>query len=179
MKSVESLQPDDSEVPISAESLREFHAARLLLLLRFAGENQRQVDSLTKLAKLDFFVRYPQFLKTITKAPNTPLLAVESPMIRFHYGPWDKRYYDLLAYLKSRGLVNVERKGRGLSITLTQEGTDVTARLSRRSSFADLIAVMKEVKRQFGHWSGTRLKNFIYDKFQDEVAQLRRGEKIK
>ncbi len=86
MKSVDSLQPADAALPVSADSLREFHAARLLLLLRYAGQDKGRIESLTKMAKLDFFVRYPKFLRAVTS--NSAALAVsgtESPMIRFHY----------------------------------------------------------------------------------------------
>ncbi len=28
-------------------------------------------------------------------------------MIRHHYGPWDKRYYHILAYLESKQLIQI------------------------------------------------------------------------
>jgi hypothetical protein len=180
MKPVDPLQPADAALPVSADSLQEFHAARLLLLLRYAGQGKGRIESLTKMAKLDFFVRYPKFLHVATKRTGAlPVSSTESPMIRFHYGPWDKRYYDVLAYLKARGLISVDKNGRSISIALTDEGEDAASKLSFRSAYSDLISLIKEVKDTFGDWSGSRLKNFIYETFDEEVSQLRRGQKIR
>jgi len=42
-----------------------YHASRLLLVLRFAGRpvSAPRIEGRTKFVKLDFFVRYPQFLE--------------------------------------------------------------------------------------------------------------------
>jgi hypothetical protein len=55
-----------------------------------------------KMAKLDFFSRYPDFFE-VARAAIAPSQStaeqqetddtVESAMVRHHYGPWDKRYY--------------------------------------------------------------------------------------
>jgi hypothetical protein len=47
-------------LPLSADNIVEFHAARILLLISLCGTSNR-IDGLTKMAKLDFFVRYPNF----------------------------------------------------------------------------------------------------------------------
>ena len=47
-------------LPLSADDIIEFHLARLLLLLKFCGTAGR-IEGLTKMAKLDFFARYPDF----------------------------------------------------------------------------------------------------------------------
>jgi hypothetical protein len=50
--------------PLDVDDVPEFHAARLLLLLRFYGRSPGgEIAGRTKLAKLDFFVRYPRFLE--------------------------------------------------------------------------------------------------------------------
>jgi hypothetical protein len=109
MKSVKSLGNSPAGLPISADDLLEFHAGRLLLLFKFCGTAGR-IDGLTKMAKLDFFVRYPQFFEKACKVlgsqtePSTR--TVESSMIRFHYGPWDDRYYHVLGYLEAKGLLS-------------------------------------------------------------------------
>ena len=67
-----------------------------------------RIDGLTKMAKLDFFTRYPDFFEVARAAVETHAEsgsvgtadAVESSMVRHHYGPWDKRYYQVLAHLE-------------------------------------------------------------------------------
>ena len=43
------------------------------------------------MAKLDFFVRYPQFFNQLCERLGvtavSPISSVESSMVRFHYGP--------------------------------------------------------------------------------------------
>ena len=103
MISLNRLGAQPVSLPLSADDIVEFHIARLLLLLRECGIAGR-IDGLTKMAKLDFFVRYPDFFEAArvasgsVNATNTPNQAesddaVESAMVRHHYGPWDKRYY--------------------------------------------------------------------------------------
>ncbi len=55
-----SLHCYPAGLPLTADQITEFHAARLMLLLHLCGVKNR-IEGLTKLAKLDFFVRYPAF----------------------------------------------------------------------------------------------------------------------
>lgn len=87
MKSVQSLDNYSLSLPILADDILEFHAARLLLLLSLCGTNG-SIRGLTKMAKLDFFVRYPKFFDAASKAlgysvTNLPSLSVESNMVRY------------------------------------------------------------------------------------------------
>ena len=61
MKRLRELSDAPASRPITAEEVMEFHAARLVLLFKHCGVKGRRIDSLTKMAKLDFFVRYPDF----------------------------------------------------------------------------------------------------------------------
>src|SRR5215217_7764669 len=85
-----------SQVPEADDSL-EFHAARILLLIYYAGDRKtREIQGRTKLAKMDFLVRYPTYLAEAAriKGVNTdirPGIRPESRMIRYKYGPWDER----------------------------------------------------------------------------------------
>jgi hypothetical protein len=69
MKSIQHIGEEPVSLPLPADSIVEFHAARLLLLINFCGTAGR-IDGLTKLAKLDFFVRYPDFF-AVAKAKET------------------------------------------------------------------------------------------------------------
>jgi hypothetical protein len=85
-----------------------YHAARLLILIRFCGKPRSDpnlypgVEGRTLLAKLDFFLRYPIYLKRaalilnnedVSAITSDEINTVESRMIRYLYGPWDTVYY--------------------------------------------------------------------------------------
>jgi hypothetical protein len=181
MKSIHNLARQPASVPLVADQVLEFHAARLLLLLKICGVAGR-IEGLTKLAKLDFFVRYPQFFATLAEKLGAAAPArtahVESSMVRHHYGPWDKRYYHVLAYLKAKGLITVEKEGKGFTFRLTDAGKAVAATLASKPSFAGLTVQMAEVKKLLGGKAGTTLKNLVYETFDKEVAQRSLGEVI-
>jgi len=181
MKTFPSLAKVPASVALSADDILEFHAARVLLLLRVAGVAGR-IDGLTKLAKLDFFVRYPQFFEQVSQHIRQPMSAavrtVESSMIRFHYGPWDKRYYHVLAYLEAKSLIRIlDHKGTH-RFQLTSEGKVVANQVLRRPSFGPLSMQMKAVKKLLGNRSGSSLKRLIYEVFDAEVASRPIGAPI-
>jgi len=165
-----------------ADEIVELHAARLLLLVRHCGAKNR-IDGLTKLAKLDFFVRYPGFFDRVAQEFGKAVVArseqIESSMIRHHYGPWDKRYYQVLAFLESRGLLTVEKVGSAFHFVLTDLGSIKAGVLSRQESFEPIVAQMKAVKRLLGRKSGTQLKNLVYAAFDREIKQRKLGEIIR
>lgn len=175
-------------LPLSADDVVEFHAARLLLLIKFSGTAGR-IDSLTKMAKLDFFARYPDFfaaarlasevdITTTDVAEESTRHSVESAMIRHHYGPWDKRYYQVLSVLEAKGLVVITKEGKSYRIALTTLGNERAQLLASRPSFVELVRRMKEIKKVFGSKNGNTIKNLIYQLFDAEVAQRPRGEVI-
>lgn len=182
MKSIQNLGDDAVGVPIAAEDLLEFHAARLLLLFKFCGTAGR-IDSLTKMAKLDFFVRYPEFFNKACAVlgiqAHSASRSVESSMIRFHYGPWDDRYYHVLAYLESKGLLSVTKRNTAYVFVLTEAGKGVAGELSKDRSFSTLIEQMRRVKKALGSKAGSTLKKLIYSVFEDEVTQRPLRETIK
>src|SRR4051812_10653551 len=79
-------------IPEADESI-EFHAARVLLLIYYVGETStKKISGRTKLAKLDFFVRYPTYLVEAARIKHVktsiaPVARPESLMIRYKYGP--------------------------------------------------------------------------------------------
>jgi hypothetical protein len=154
------------------------HAARLLLLLNVCGVAGR-IDGLTKMAKLDFFARYPDFFE-VARAASTPAglgpeirtdeadLAVESAMVRHHYGPWDKRYYHVLAQLEAKRLIKVEKDKNAYRLMLTDLGKERAKALAAKPSFAPLIERMRQIK-----------KDLIYRLFDEEVGQQQMGQVIR
>jgi hypothetical protein len=171
-----------ASAPLVADDVVEFHAARLLLLLGICGGSSAAITGLTKIAKLDFFVRYPDFFNAVVGEPgHAPgrSAAVEAAMIRHHYGPWDKRYYHVLAFLESRQLVSVTKTGRSVRISLTRSGKTAARRLSNHPAFAGLRRQMESVAERLGSRTGNQLKNLIYQTFTEEVARRPLGQVIK
>lgn len=181
MRSIRNLGRQSTSLPMLADDLIEFHAARLLLLLKLCGIKNR-IHGLTKMAKLDFFVRYPQFFAVACQAlgedVEPALDTVESSMVRYHYGPWDQRYYHILAYLESRGLLEIEQGGNAFDLALTPLGGQIATQLQNDPVFDQLVEQMRRVKKVLGDKSGSRLKKLIYDTFEQEVAQLSIGKVI-
>ena len=187
MTATTSLDHYPAGIPLTADQITEFHAARLLLLLYLCGTKDRgsgryKIDGLKKLAKLDFFVRYPDFFRRATEhlekqAEPTPVYAVESAMVRHHYGPWDARYYQLLPYLEGRELIEVERDNKFV-FSLTDVGLTIAKRLAGDTAYHELGTHMKTVKKLLGSKSGEVLMKLVYELFDEEVAKLPLGQVI-
>src|SRR5882724_10216585 len=111
LKSLNRLGTRSAGLPLPADDIVEFHAARLILLINLCGTANR-INGLTKMAKLDFFARYPDFFDAARGQSDgsveTPS-PVEAAMVRDHYGPWDKRYYHILAHLEAKRLITVTK----------------------------------------------------------------------
>jgi len=164
------------------------HIARLLLLMvAHAGNKGRPVEGLTKLAKLDFLLRYPNCLeralisagKDSSKAgvADFERTTIESKMVRFRYGPWDHRYRRWVALMTSRGLVAVDVKGKTVQLWPTAEGQAMAVALAGQEPLEDLATRADLVAKSFGSRSGTDLKNFIYATFP-ELTDMKWGEEI-
>lgn len=187
MKSLANLLNQPAGQPIIADDVLELHAARLLLLIQSCGTKTKttglpRIDGLTKLAKLDFLVRYPEFFEKLSTYMGHPTTAVshdvESSMVRFHYGPWDERYYHILGFLESRNLLSVEKDRSTFRFALTPKGIEIANDLSKLSSFGALTEHMRSVKSLVGSMAGNKLKDTIYEVFGDEVVNKKMGESI-
>ena len=187
MKEFRDLAAHPSSLSLSADDIVEFHLARILLLIKICGRKKR-IAGLTKFAKLDYFVRYPEFYlrakSSVKDHPNPDTeptgkrQSVESSMVRHHYGPWDKRYYQLLAQLSAFGLISVEKSKNTYNIELTETGAEYADKLSADDAFDDLTTHMADVSKTFGGKNGTWLKNLIYQTFEEEVADRPMGKDI-
>lgn len=164
------------------------HMARLLLLMAaHAGDKSRPVEGLTKLAKLDFLLRYPNCLeRALTAAGKNAGKAgvleferttIESKMVRFRYGPWDHRYRRWVALMSARGLVAVDVKGKTVQLWPTPEGQALATALESQESLEGLATRARFVAKSFGNRSGTELKKFIYNTFP-ELTDMKWGEEI-
>ncbi|GHO65728.1 hypothetical protein KSC_046200 [Ktedonobacter sp. SOSP1-52] len=168
-----------------------YHASRLLLLISLCGKPQSKknvelpgVEGRTLLAKLDFFLRYPAYLRNAAQILGIEVSdedlglsfseeenSVESHMVRYLYGPWDHNYYMALAYLIGKGLIEVEKSnGRGTEIfKLTSTGAEIVGKLSKESAYEDLARRASTTYRLFKKYNGNKLKDFIYHNFPEVV----------
>lgn len=182
VKSLRNHAVRPSAAPLVADDVLEFHAGRLVLLLATCGGASGAISGLTKMAKLDFFVRYPDFFEVVRRgrdqAPAQRGRAVEAAMVRHHYGPWDKRYYHVLAFLEARGLITVRKSGKSYRITLTRPGKLAAGRLADAPAFAGLRRTMQDVNESLGDKNGNELKNLIYATFTEEVGRRPMGSMI-
>lgn len=171
-----------------SENSDEFHLGRLLLLL-LAADNRKTkpIEGITKLAKLDFLLRYPTCLERALivekkKSEDVQIqqyerTTIESKMIRFKYGPWDGRYRRWIGLLAGKGLVHAELKGKTVYIGLTDKGREVSQIFASDPAYKELQARSQLVIKTFGNISGTRLKDFVYRVFP-ELENMRWGEEI-
>jgi hypothetical protein len=131
-----------------------------------------KVDSLTKLAKLDFLIRYPDTRAAVrgTLAGQTETRENLRPgsgwtsMIRHKFGPWDDSYYPVIGALVARGLARyVRAKNRAVGVALTKAGNDLYDKLRSLDAWGDVVIEADVVAAEFGHLSGNKLKDAIYE----------------
>jgi hypothetical protein len=170
--------------PLDLAMLRDdlaYHQARVLILVDNVSNtpgHASKLDGLTKLAKLDFLVRYPSLASEVldgldreddrlhlsdedTEEPTD----VEAPMIRYKYGPWDDRYYPVIGALVSRGLLRYAR-GRHGSVALapTSAGRRVARELADTQEWADTNDRCAAIAQASAGLSGSLLKDLIYER---------------
>ncbi|MFC7367459.1 hypothetical protein [Vreelandella zhaodongensis] len=166
----------------------ELHAIRLLILISaFSDSNHSSsIGGFTKLAKLDFLLRYPVMLERALEAKGSSvksveikeheLNSVESQMVRYRFGPWDHKYRGLLNILVAKSLVEINVEGRKVLISLTDAGENLALELREMEEFKDYARRSDILKRNFD-LKATNLMNFIYKNFP-EVISLRSNQRI-
>jgi DNA-binding PadR family transcriptional regulator len=102
----------------------------------------------------------------------------QSSIILGPYGPWDKRYYHVLAFLEARGLIVVRKQGKSVHLALTKAGKELAGRLLEEPSFTQLVAHMRQVAEAFGKQTGNELKALIYRTFGEDVSDRPLGHVI-
>lgn len=171
---------DRSERAILREDLA-YHQVRILLLVDAVCNvpgHARKLDGLTKLAKLDFLLRYPALapdvLDRLNRADSRLHLSeeqfasptdVEAPMTRYKYGPWDDRYYSILGALVGRGLVRYTQGRRGsVALAPTASGKRLARTLAETSEWAEIGDRCQAVSEASSGMSGSALKDLIYER---------------
>jgi hypothetical protein len=161
-----------------------YHQARVLLLVKAVAANPghaRKLDGLTKLAKLDFLVRYPALAPIVLDdlseyEPKMHLSAdevsapteVEDPMTRYKYGPWDDRYYPVVGGLVSRGLLRYVKGRRGsVALTATPAGKKLADTLTEDPLWQEIADRCEAVAEASAGLTGNALKERIYERLAD------------
>jgi hypothetical protein len=149
--------------------------ARILLLIDGFSGPKKSLEGRTKLAKLDFFLRYSSYFakamalragsaayKSLLPEPEN----IETSMIRYRYGPWDPAYYSILGRLIGKGLIALSEYEKGVGYKSTELGETIAAKIKSEPTWAETGTKIELLKRYL-NLSGTRLKNFIYDNFPE------------
>lgn len=154
------------EKVISLENHDELHTVRLLILIStLVGKKRETTIQITKLAKLDFILRYPVALY---KALNLVSLKdaliteseknnIESEMLAFNYSPWSSDFRRLLVLLTSRSLISWSSKGNRIELSLTERGKDFYNEVIRYREFTEIVQQSKSIKTNFSSLSMLKL----------------------
>lgn len=168
-----------AEIVTSLDSDEQIHLGRLILLLKAfdRGEDERPaIEGITKLAKLDFLLRYPTYFEKAMRARRVSERkivleayehnTVEAQMVRYRYGPWDHRYRRFLNVLAAKGLVSIQTTGRTINLALTDRGRAQAERIVAEPAFAPL-AQRAKVLRESIDIGATDIMKFIYNTFPE------------
>jgi len=151
--------------------------ARLLILIDVFTTSKNSLEGRTKLAKLDFLLRYPQFLQRAlsVQAPHLAIAhqpgledTIETRMMRYRYGPWDPAYFGILGSLIGRGLVLPVPTITGTGYRTTAMGQKLATRIGSTEPWKEVVLSAKQLKAHFDR-SGSWLKDFIYRNFPEVV----------
>ena len=158
---------------------------RLLLLISAFSRGNHVLEGRTKLAKLDFLLRYPHYLKRALeiRKPRAghlvnlqSTLDIEGSMVRYRYGPWDPSYYALLGRLIGKGLIHQVPYARGLGYKATTAGLAAADKLRSEPAW-QLVGDRLDVLYKHFNLAGTSLMKFIYDHFP-EITQATWGDQL-
>lgn len=175
------------EIVSTLDRDEDVHLARIVVLLKaFARPDAPAIEGITKLAKLDFLLRYPSCLEQAliargVSAKNIPVddferLTIEARMIRYRYGPWDHRYRRFLNILVARRLTLVRTDGRTIQIDLTPPGSDLAEKLIASPGFSGVYERAVLLSKHL-NLKARALMEFIYEQFP-ELTSLEFNEGI-
>lgn len=175
------------EIVTALDKDEDVHLARIIVLLKaFSQPDAPAIEGITKLAKLDFLLRYPSCLEKAlvargVSAKNIPVddferLTIEARMVRYRYGPWDHRYRRFLNVLVARRLAVVRTDGRTIHIDLTPQGGDLAEKLIESPGFSRVYERAVLLRKHL-NLKARALMEFIYEQFP-ELTSLEFNEGI-
>lgn len=175
------------DIVTSLDKHEEIHLARLLLLLRaFSNPNGPAIVGITKLAKLDFLLRYPSYFERALRARNAKeknvtiepyeRKTIESQMVRYRFGPWDHRYRKFLNILAAKSLAALNVEKRTVLIDITEAGKHLADHMIATQEFGVIFDRAKLLAKHF-NIGATKIMEFIYEQFP-EIGNLEYNEEI-
>jgi hypothetical protein len=164
--------------------------ARLLLLIHAFSGNGGTLDGRTKLAKLDFLLRYPPlFARALAQRSNLTVRAraaiaaaqgeghtIESRMMRYKYGPFDPAHYGLLGRLIGKRLIVMLPGQNGLVFRSSERGAALAEALAATEVWAGTAERCRLLESYF-NLSASALARFIDTHFP-EVAGTKIGDML-
>src|SRR5260370_19473046 len=158
-----------------------YHQARVLLLVDTVAGTQGhsgKADGLTKLAKLDFLLRYPALAPAVlddldpadarlhlSEEDQAEPAEVEAPMTRYKHGPWDDRYYPVIGALVGRALLRYTRGRRGsVALAPPPTGRALAGQLAAARDWSDLKDRSLAIAEASAGLTGNTLKDLIYQR---------------
>lgn len=136
------------------------------------------------MAKLDFLLRYPKYLRRALASRSVEVSeeepeehTIEQRMVRFRYGPWDPSHFAILGSLVGRGLVEVVHMPKYVGFRTTELGKQLAAEIAGTEAWQDVGDKTRLLRRAFPSQGGHYMKRFIYENFP-EVTQAVWGEPL-
>ena len=164
------------------EALFPTPESELRLLILIAAFGPQGMRGRTQLAKTDFFLRYPEYLRRVLEARGVEAevsdreMDIESRMIRHRYGPWDPQYFAVLGRLVSRRLIEWAPTGQGIGFRPTTAGAALARQLATLDEWQEIHDRATTIARHL-NLSGDSLRRLIYQQFPEVVAR-RIGQEI-
>ncbi|OXS72072.1 ABC-three component system middle component 4 [Priestia filamentosa] len=178
---------EDQKSYVEPDDDYDFHAYRILLLIRVCGLINRPFFSnytiygRGKFSFYDFLIRYPFYLKRIIEKQKKEQLMEDlklreyeteralSPMIKYIRGPWDPRYDAILNYMVSKKIIkvhfsNFNKSKKAMCLTLTELGAEISEQIKERET--DWVNRMEIINSVFTKKAtNERIENYIKKNF--------------
>lgn len=173
------------ETIINIDSDDTNNIVRMLILLdTFAGRGKNgKVQGITKLAILDFLLKYPAALDKVlekqeregNKAINKKRVilqsyeinSIDARMMKFNFAPWDLKYRRIVSILKAKDLIQIDIEGKKVVLGISNKGIDISRKLSDFNNYEYMAVRSKIIKTVFGNWSQRKLIDMMYLTFPE------------
>jgi len=165
------------------ENDENIHLGRLLVLLEAytsktrTGKQSGKIDSFSKLAELDFLLRYPVYLERaipVEKSSRADSVnvadyerySIESMTVAYNHRPWDEKYRRFIKILLAKNLIYLEIEEKKYQFILTTKGHEIASFLSRMDGYTIVQKRATILKKEF-NLSSDNLIKFINEKFPE------------
>lgn len=150
----------------------ELHIIRVLILVYtlIGSKNDKTTIELTKLAKMDFLLRYPSALDSaltsLNKNKNLNITEaeknnIETNILSFRFSPWSSDFRRLMVLLNAKSLLRWERREKSLDIYKTPIGLKLYQELLNFDEFKSMIQQAKAIKTNISTLSTIKLDSLL------------------